>query len=592
MADIPFLKQTMTFWSKLALWQKVLFAGIPVAMVMGIILIFTATSEKQVGVLYSGLEQQDAAKIVESLKTKEIDYELAENGSAIMVDKNIVYDTRLTLANEGLPEQSVVGYELFDKTNLGMSEFVQKLNYRRALEGELARTIGQIEEVSKVRVHIVIPEKVLFKKDQKNPTGSVTIHLKNGRSLNKISIDGIQNLVSSSIEGMSSKDVTVVDQRGNMLNEQSVDVNSVAGLTAQQHDQQRRVEDHLSSKVQSMLDAVLGADNTKVRINADLDFTRIEQTKTDYDPDKQVIRSEQNMKDVSQTTDSLSYPAVNMAKDQSNVIQNYEISQNVEHIIHSVGNIQRLSVAVMINGTNQIVDSNGIKQVLYIPRPEEELQKITEIVKNAVGFDPSRNDQISVLNVPFDAINIIPDFDLLNIKPWYERPDIQKLIALVITMLIALFIMWKLLQNKQVKDRMRLAMYLPQQVVIEDEPEDAVEDDDIEVEDLDFDDEEMLLLPAELPEQLLLEGEKLEEQLDENSMLDDETGMSLDQEALTKRARAELEESQVPQLTEETMMKIEIKHKVEEFCDVQTDEAVRIIRLLLSQDLDIKNFAG
>ncbi len=592
MAEIPFLEQAKTFWSKLALWQKALFAGIPAVMLIGIILLFVSTGEKQVGVLYSGLEQQDAGKITESLKAKQIDYELAENGTAIIVDKEILYDTRLTLANEGLPEQSVVGYELFDKTNLGMSEFVQKLNYRRALEGELARTIGEIDEVHKVRVHIVIPDKALFKKDQKNPTGSVTLHLKNGRSLDKISIDGIQNLVASSIEGMSPKDVTVVDQRGNMLNEQSLDMNSVAGLTAQQHEQQRRVEDHLAGKVQSMLDAVLGADNTKVRINADLDFTRIEQTKTDYDPERQVIRSEQNIKDVSQSTDSLSYPAVSMAKDQSNVIQNYEIAQNVEHIIHSVGNIERLSVAVMINGTNQIVDSNGTKQMVYVPRPDEEMQKITEIVRNAVGFDPSRNDQISVINVPFDTMINYNDIEQFNIKPWYERPDIQKLIALVITMLIALFIMWKLLQNKQVKDRMRLAMYLPQKVSVEDEPEEEEEEEEEEVEDLDFDDEEMLLLPAELPEQLLLEGEKLEEQLDENSILDDETGLSLDQDALAKRARAELEESQVPELTEDAMMKIEIRHKVEDFCDVQTDEAVRLIRMMLSQDLDIKNYAG
>ncbi len=592
MAEIPYLEQAKTFWNKLALWQKILFVGVPTILFVAVIAIMISTTEKEYGVLYSGLAQQDAAKIVESLKQKQIDYELAENGSSIIIEKNQVHETRLSLANEGLPEQSVVGYELFDKTNLGMSEFVQKLNYRRALEGELAKTISQIDEVSKVRVHIVIPEKALFKKDQKNPTGSVTLHLKNGRSLDKISIDGIQNLISSSVEGMSPKDVTVVDQRGNMLNEQSLDVNSVAGLTAQQHEQQRRVEEHLASKVQSMLDAVLGADNTKVRITADLDFTRIEQTKTDYDPEKQVIRSEQNIKDVSQSTDSLSYPAVSMAKDQSNVIQNYEIAQNVEHIIHSVGNVKRLSIAVMVNGTNQIADTNGLKQIVYVPRSNEELQKIEEIVSNAVGFDPSRNDQISVINVPFDSMIQLPDPELLNIKPWYERPDIQKLIGLVLTMMVLLFIMWKLLQNKQVKDRMRLAMYLPQQVHVEEEPEEEEEEEeDEEVEELDFDDEEMLLLPADLPEQLLLEGEKLEENLDEDSILEDMDGI-LDQDALAKRARAELEESQVPELTEDAMMKIEIRHKVEDFCDVQTEEAVKLIRMLLSQDLDIKNYAG
>lgn len=470
-----------------------------------------------------------------------------------------------------------------------MSEFVQKLNYRRALEGELARTIGTLDEVKKVRVHIVVPEKTLFKKDEKQPTASITLHLKTGRSLSKISIEGIQNLVASSVEGLSIDRVTVVDGRGKVLSEAPLDNTSVVGLTSTQHDIQRKVEQHYADKVQSLLDGVLGMDNAKVRVNAEIDFTQIEKTITDYDPERQVIRSEQNIQEVSESHDSLSYPAVNQAKNSSNLIQNYEITKSVAHIVESTGNVKRLTVSALINGTTKIISEEGIRSLQYTPRPKEELEQLTLAVKNAVGYDPVRNDQISVLNVPFD--NSLLEQELEETQPvlWYQDQDNIKIIGLVIAMLITILLMYSMLQSRYVKDRLRLALGLPNPktlalAAIEDDDEEEEEAEE-ELDDLSLDEDDLLLLPAELPEQLLLEGENFEDDMFEQDQSDDD-----DQISLAERAKAALEEVETPEMTEDMLMKLEIKDKVQGFLEDQTEDAVRLVRLLLAQDLDASNF--
>lgn len=576
------LTQAQGFWSRLSTVQKALLIGIPTVIIVGIISLVFSMKPHDYGVLYSDLEVKDAAKIVESLKTANIDYELKDGGTTVLVDKSKLYDTRIKLAGEGLPESSVVGYELFDKTNLGMSEFVQKVNYRRALEGELSKTIGSLDEVQKVRVHIVIPDKALFKQDQKNPTASVTLHLKSGRSLSKINVEGIQNLIASSIEGMNPREVTVVDQRGNILSEVPPDPSTVAGLTAQQYDEQRKVEEYVSNKVQSLLDGVLGSDNAKVRVTAELDFTRIEQTKTDYDPDKQVIRSEQQIAESNKSTDSLSYPAVSMDKNQSNTISNYEIGQNVEHIIHSVGNVKRLSVAAMINGTQKINDSNGVRTTLYVPRTDEEMQKLTEIVKNAVGYDPSRNDQVSVINVPFDSNQIFDDGYQTNKPVWWKNPEYIKPLILIVAMLIVVFLMVRLLSSNPLKERVRIAMELPKKVQYDEELQEDFNEPDEELEHIDFGDS-LLLLPAELPEQLLLESDR-EDEIETQSEL---PGESLET-SLQSRQSGGLEGISVPELSEDAVLKIEIKNKVEEFIEFQTEEAVKMVRAFMTQDTEEK----
>ena len=578
MAENTFTEQIRTFYGRLSLLQKLLIGGVLIALIVGIILIVSSSKPVEMGVLYSNLEPADASKIVESLKAKGTKYELADNGNTILVEKSKLYDTRIALAGEGLPSESIVGYELFDKTNLGMSDFVQKLNYRRALEGELARTIATMDEVKKVRVHLVIPEKTLFKKDEKLPSASVIIHLKSGRNLSKISIEGIQNLVASSVEGLTVDKVTVVDGRGKILSEPPLDNSTVVGLTQTQHDIQRRVEQHYAEKVQSLLDGVLGVDNAKVRVNAEIDFTQVEKTITDFDPERQVIRSEQNIQEVSESTDSLSYPTVSQAKNLSNVIQNYEISKTVSHIVEGTGNIKRLTVSALINGTTKIIDEQGIKKLQYTPRSQEEIEQLTLAIKNAVGYDPSRNDQISVLNVPFDTSILEQELEEQQPVVWYKDKEIIKLIALIAAILITIFLMFALIQSKFVKERLRIALGLPNPKLLAKEKVEIEEEEEPEeqLEDFSLDEEDLLLLPAELPEQVLLEGETKEEE----PIIEEET------ESLEEMAKAALEEVEPKEMTEEDMLKLEIKDKVETFLDEQTENAVKLIKILLQQDVE------
>lgn len=580
MAKLEFIEQAKTFYNNLSKWQRVSILSVAGLVVIGVMALMLTTGEKkEYAVLFSDLDQNEAAKIVENLKERKIEYELKDGGSTILVEKGTVYEQRLTLAKDGIPAQGGVGYEIFDKTNLGMSEFVQKLNYRRALEGELSRTIGSMNEVQKARVHIVIPEKTLFEKDKKEPTASVILHFKNGKVIDNVSIVGIQNLVSSSVEGLQTAAVTVVDYRGKILSPAPLDDKTVAGLSSKQYEQQMEVEQNVTNKVQSLLDGVLGYGNSEVRVSAELDFTQIDKTITDFDPEKQVVRSEQNILDNSKSSDSLSYPAVNMEKGLSNQIANYEISKTVQRVIEGVGNVKRLSVAVLINGTYKVVEKEGIKTMTYVPRTQEELNKLTDIVKNSVGFDITRNDQVYLENVPFETQNIDQQIQNINKPVWYLDKDNWKLFALLFAMLLTVIMIYKLLQSKVIKDRFRIAFALPENVLIESEEEPDEEEEEDELEEIEFDDDELLLLPAELPEQLLLEGERSEMGLDE---YDDDDDDDFD---LAGAASASADNA--PELTEEALMRLEIKSKVQDFIGTETQDAVRLVRILLAQDFGL-----
>lgn len=392
------LAQIKEFWAKLSTARKILLIGVVLASAVGFILLISWVREPEYSVLFSNLEPQDASKIVEKLKERKIDYKLGDGGRTILVPKQNVYELRLQFAGEGLPNSSIVGYEIFDKSNVGVSDFVQKINYKRAVEGELARTILQIEGVEAVRVHIVIPEKVLFKEDQKEPSASVIIKLKQGARLSRDNIQSIAYLVASSVEGLEPKNVTILDSRGQLLSDNS-DADPLAKVSSKQYELKRSVEQYLTDKVQSLLDGVLGHGNSIVRVDVELDFTQVEKTIEEYDPDKTVVRSEQTTQERSSSVDST---FASSSSQRTNTITNYEVNRTIQRIVESVGNIKRLSVAVLVNGTYKVSESGGVKKVEYVPRDEEQIQKLTEIVKNAVGFNPDRNDQVSVVNIPFE----------------------------------------------------------------------------------------------------------------------------------------------------------------------------------------------
>lgn len=393
-------------------------ATIPMLMIMG--------KEPARVVLFSQLDTADTRAIIQELGKQGVNYEVVEGGRTIEVPAERVHELRLQLASIGLPESAGVGFEIFDRTGIGVTPFTQQMNYRRALQGELARTISQISHIERVRVHLVIPEKRLFSSEQKPAQAAVVLTLKRGKSLGRKQVQGIVHLVASSVEGLDPGQVTVVNNHGEVLSQHSAD--DGAQLTVTQIETQRRVEHDLEQRVQSMLDKVLGQDKSVVRVTALLDFRQVEITEETFDPDSQVVRSENRSQEkVIEGGGSAGRPAVpgvrsNLPNDppltgrseskeakRKNETVNYEINRKVSKIIEPIGGIQRLSVAVLLDGTYEVVqgaegqeeDAAGEKQ--YVPRSEEEIEKLMLIVKKAVGFSEERGDQIEMLNVPFDT---------------------------------------------------------------------------------------------------------------------------------------------------------------------------------------------
>ena len=256
------------------------------------------TNQEDYRVLFSNLTSEDASNIVTKLKEKKVSYQLSPSEDTISVPSGQVSELRLELAAAGLPRGGGVGFEIFDNKTFGATEFEQQLNYRRALQGELSRTINSLDEIQQCRVHIVLPKESLFIEQQKKPTASVTVKLKAGRKLKESQIDGIGHLVASSVEGLNSDDVMIVDNQGNILSKKQGD-SKLARLSSSQSEYQRNLEKDMGNQIQTLLENVVGHGKAVVRVKADLDFRVMERTEEIYDPESPVIRSTQKQVDKS-----------------------------------------------------------------------------------------------------------------------------------------------------------------------------------------------------------------------------------------------------------------------------------------------------
>ena len=294
-----------------------------------------------------------------------------------------VYDVRLQLASQGLPQGGGIGFEIFDKTSFGTTEFVQKLNYKRALQGELARTIMAMGPVEQCRVHLAIPEKSLFVREgeEERATSSVLVRLRSGKSLSGMQVDGIIHLVASSVEGLDSKDVTVVDTKGNVLSKPSGDV---AGMSASQFEYQGNYAKDIETRIASILEPVVGKGKVRAKVSAELDMSRVETTEEKFDPESQVVRSEQKQTEKSSTVGASGVPGVTSnlpgkkaaastpsqgSSEKQNQTVNYEITKVISRTVNAPGMVKKITAAVLVDGT--YVAQQGSKEMKYVPRKEE-----------------------------------------------------------------------------------------------------------------------------------------------------------------------------------------------------------------------------
>ena len=349
-------------------------------------------------VLFSQLSSEDASAIVTKLKEKKIPYEVASSGDTILVPTEKVSELRLELAGAGLPQGGGVGFEIFDQKTLGATDFEQQLNYRRALQGELARTIKGLEEIESSRVHIALPKESLFVSEGKKPTASVTLKLKPGRSLSASQIEGIAHLVASSVEGLNAEDVIVVDNKGSILSKLKGEAR-LAGLSSSQVEFQRNLEKETAARIQSLLENVVGQGKAVVRVAADLDFRVAEKTEESYDPESPVVRSTQKQSEKAANSGAANSSAGEERQDE---IINYEINKTVTKTVMPVGEIKKLSIAVLVDGI-YTKDKKGVES--YQPREKKEIESIEQLVRTSAGFSAPRGDQVAVTNMPFKKLD-------------------------------------------------------------------------------------------------------------------------------------------------------------------------------------------
>ncbi len=421
-----------------SLKQKMVISTVLLLFVSSLIVLILWANRTEYDLLFANLNSEAASSIVSDLRESQIPYRIEDGGKSIYVPKESVAELRLKYAQAGYLKDSITGYELFENNKMGMTTFMQRLNMKRALEGELMRTINQFDEVKSSRVHLVIPEDRLFEENNKG-SASVVLNLKPGASLNNVQLKGIASLVANSVEGIEPENVVVMDSRGDVLLEGKKEDNLITNVSGQ-YQMQQALEKALQDKVKSIVTGVVGPENAVVKVTAELDFDQIERTREEYDPESKVLLSQEEYTESSNDQiDSTNNYTVRK------VTSNYELSKTIERYVSNSGNIKRLAVAVLVNGKyEKQTDEDGKVQMVYQPRSEEELNQIAALVKSAVGFNEDRGDVVEVQNM-----------QLVNHEPVVEEPKLvdqfgfdfwQQLITYVL-IAIGLLLAFILLRN-------------------------------------------------------------------------------------------------------------------------------------------------
>ncbi|MBU0483873.1 MAG: flagellar M-ring protein FliF [Proteobacteria bacterium] len=443
--------------SAMGTWQKVVGGLLVLGLLAGMLTISMSGAGAEYKVLYSGLEEEDASEVIVKLKELLIPYKLSANGTTIEVPIEQVYETRLSLAGEGLPRGGGVGFEIFDKTGFGTTDFVQRLNYQRALQGELARTIRQFKQVREARVHLATPKESVFIEDEKPPTASISVKLDGRQKLSESQIQSIVNLVASAVPGLSTENITLVDTSGRLLYRKGGDPDSM--MSASQLEYQVNLENSMRRKVEAMLEEVVGLSKVKAQVTAELDFNRVNSTEESFDPEGQVVRSEQ-MSMEGDSSDALNPAGIPGAKGElasfagssteggtdgtfkrNNITRNYEVSHKTTHVQEAYGVIKRLSVAVMVDGTYEKKMEDGKETMAYLPRTPEDMQWFDKLVKNAIGYDEERGDRVEVANMAF-ALTEEPEVKPDPLAEWrdilrpFARPVFYLFIGLIVFFLV------------------------------------------------------------------------------------------------------------------------------------------------------------
>lgn len=430
-------------------------AGIGVGLAAALTALTLSIGSQPKALLYSNLDLKEASAVVQALEQAGIKYEAKGDGSTIMVPRDQVAETRLMIASKGLVSSGSVGYEIFDQgATLGQTDFVQQLNRQRALEGELARTIHGLDGVTSVRVHLNLPRRQLFEEAAEAPSASVTIGV-GGRKPSDEQVQAVQNLVAGAVPGLKAEQVAVIDQHGKTLS--AAGGGSMAGKLAD--DRKSEVERRMAARIKELVEGVVGPGRARVEVTADIDMARITEQRETFDPDGQVVRSEQTGEETARENEPGSADTVsatanipggatgaaggltssNSGRQESTT--NYEISKTVTTEVREPGTVKKMSVAVAVDGITAV--GAGGKPGAYSARSEAEMKRLEELVKAAVGFDAERGDTVKVTNVRFarealDEAGVTAKAGLLS---GFDKNDIMRAVELAVLAILGILMM-------------------------------------------------------------------------------------------------------------------------------------------------------
>ncbi|UCD36926.1 MAG: flagellar M-ring protein FliF [Fidelibacterota bacterium] len=436
----PLLQQIRTFIQQFSTGQRIAVFTILIGVVSALIALALWANRPEYALLYSNLAPDDANTIVTALRDDGVPYRLGADGTTVYIPADQVSEYRLTFAAQGVATGSITGFELFDEQRMGMTTFMQRVNYQRALEGEITQTINQMDEVKMSRVHLVIPERKFFEEEDVS-SASVVLHLESGAFLTPRQINGIAAMVANSVPDLRAQNVSIVDASGKLLSEVLREDEEIS-IGSQNWEVRRSVEEGLQKKVQELLDDVLGPGRSMVRVSADLNFEQRERTTEFYDTDEAAVLSEE--RNVEQ------YTGIDTSmRNIEQTVTNYELNKTFEHFVASSGEVRRLTVAVLVDGSYDIgTNEGGEQEATYIPRTPQEIERLETLVANALGINPERGDQVTVQNMQFDREDELAE--LASIRS-VERRDMWNSIltngAIAVALLISLVLLLRMLRS-------------------------------------------------------------------------------------------------------------------------------------------------
>ncbi len=460
--DLPAVSESqndmLLGFNKLSLIRQVgLMVGLAASVALGLAVVLWA-QDPSYQPLITNLQNYDAAEISTILDENGFNYKVDPKTGILLVESDSIYQARLKLAAAGIKDNEAVGFELLDKDQgLGTSQFMEQTRYRRGLEGELSRTIASMRNIRKARVHLAIPKRTVFVRDQRRPTASVFVEVYAGRDLTAEQVKSIVNLIANSVPEMNKKDISVVDHKGALLTEDEED--SSAKLATKEFDYTRKMEDVLKRRVNSILEPVAGMGRFRSEVSADIDFSAVETAEEVFNPDLQALRSEQTVDEQrvsggsggvpgalsNQPPGAANAPEVakggpgaggqNLADIRKQATRNYEVDRTISYSKQQQGRVKRLTVAVVVDDIKKINPETG--EFTYEPWPQAELERLTILVRNAVGYSAARGDSVSVINSPFQPEEVVP----LEAPKFWEQAWFLELLKPAMALLFILILL-------------------------------------------------------------------------------------------------------------------------------------------------------